>query len=225
MDGGQGIKESGMSDNELALREEIITTCLRMNALGINQGTSGNVSVRWRQGLLVTPSGTPYERLEPEDIVYLDQHGNHAQHQTPSSEWRFHRDIYRHRAEVAAVVHTHSMYATAIAIKGLDIPALHYMIAAAGGPTIRCAPYATFGTQALSDNALAALEDRKACLLGNHGVIATGTTLYQALWLAREVETLAQQYWLTLQLGGANILSDEEVARVVEKFKSYGVRS
>jgi L-fuculose-phosphate aldolase len=213
------------SENELILRREIITTCLRMETLGINQGTSGNISARCEQGLLITPSAIPYEELRPEDIVYLDRHGNPTQHQTPSSEWRFHRDIYRTRGEDAAVVHTHSMYATAIAIKGMDIPALHYMIAAAGGPTIRCAPYATYGTQALSDNALTALEDRKACLLGNHGVIATGSTLYKALWLAREVETLAQQYWLTLQLGGANLLSDEEIARVMEKFKGYGPNS
>jgi L-fuculose-phosphate aldolase len=214
-----------MSDDELARREEIITTCLRMNALGINQGTSGNVSARWRTGLLITPSGIPYERLKPVEIVYMDQHGNHAQDQIPSSEWRFHRDIYRNRADLAAIVHTHSMYATAIAIKGLDIPAVHYMIAAAGGPTIRCAPYATYGTQALSDHALMALDGRKACLLGNHGVIATGATLCQALWLAKEVEVLAQQYVLTLQIGGPNLLADEEIARVVEKFKSYGANS
>lgn len=209
---------------ELAIRQEIIASCLRMGELGINQGTSGNISVRWKKGFLITPSGTPYDQLEPEDIVFMDLEGNHDKDKKPSSEWRFHLDIQKHREDVQAIVHTHSMYATSVAIKGLDIPAVHYMIAAAGGPSIRCAPYATFGTQALSDNALEALSGRSACLLANHGVIATGTTLYKALWLANEVEVLARQYFLTMQMGGGNILSDEEIATVVEKFKGYGAR-
>lgn len=213
-----------MDQKEFALRQDIINTCLRMNQIGINQGTSGNVSSRWQDRVLITPSGVPYEQLEPDDIVLMDLDGNHAPEQKPSSEWRFHLAILRDRAEVNAVVHTHSMYATSLAIRGMDIPAVHYMIAAAGGPTIRCAPYATFGTPELSRNALAALEGRKACLLGNHGVIATGDNLYKALWLAKEVEVLAQQYVLSLQLGGPSLLSDEEIARVVEKFKSYGAR-
>ncbi len=214
-----------MGKKEMALRKKIIATCLKMNAIGINQGTSGNVSARWKGGLLITPSGVPYEQITPKDIVFMDLEGNYDKHQVPSSEWRFHLDIYCHREEVGGIVHTHSMYATAIAIKGLDIPAIHYMIAAIGGPSIRCAPYATYGTQALSDNALRALAGRSACLLGNHGVIATGPSVCNALWLANEVEVLAQQYFLTLQLGGPNLLSDEEIGRVVEKFKTYGVRS
>ena len=213
-----------MGKQEVGLREEIIATCLTMNAIGINQGTSGNVSVRWKDGLLITPSGVPFEQLKPDGIVYMGLDGQFAKDKIPSSEWRFHLDIYRHREDVGAVVHTHSMYATAIAIKGLEIPAVHYMIAAAGGPNIRCAPYATYGTQALSDNALKALEDRTACLLANHGVIATGPNLYKALWLAKEVETLAQQYCLSLQLGGPQLLSDAEIARVAERFKTYGAR-
>ncbi len=213
-----------MGKKELVLREEIIATCLRMGEIGINQGTSGNVSARWKKGFLITPSGTPYEQLDPEDIVFMDLDGNHDEDKKPSSEWRFHLDIHRRRDDVQAIVHTHSMYATAIAIKGVDIPAVHYMIAAAGGPTIRCAPYATFGTQELSDNALQALEGRAACLLANHGVIATGPSLYKALWLAKEVEVLAQQYFLTMQMGGGNLLSDEEISHVVEKFKGYGAR-
>ena len=213
-----------MDKQELALRQELIDTCLRMNALGINQGTSGNVSARWGEGILITPSGVPYEQLEPIDIVPMDFNGHYPADQKPSSEWRFHLAIVRDRPDVNAVVHTHSTYASVLAIKGMDIPAVHYMIAAAGGPTIRCAPYATFGTEELSNHALAALEGRSACLLGNHGVIATGANLYKALWLANEVEVLARQYVLSLQIGGPNLLSDDEIERVVEKFKSYGAR-
>jgi L-fuculose-phosphate aldolase len=182
------------------------------------------VSVRWKKGLLITPSGIPYEQLKRGDMVYMGLDGKFPKDRMPSSEWRIHRDIYRHRENVGAVVHTHSLYATAIAIKGLEIPAVHYMIAAAGGPSIRCAAYATYGTEALSDNALEALEGRTACLLANHGVIATGPNLYKALWLAKEVETLAQQYFLTLQMGGPNLLSAEEITRVMERFKTYGAR-
>lgn len=209
---------------EQSLREEIIATGLRMSELGINQGTSGNVSARFRSGMLITPSGIPYEHLEPADIVYMDKDAKHDKKQKPSSEWRFHYDILKARRDVKAVVHTHSVYATAIAIKGLDIPAIHYMVAAAGGNTIRCAPYATFGTQTLSDNALTALKGRTACLLANHGVIATGASLYKALWLAQEVEVLAQQFFLTMQLGGGVLLSDQEIATVLKKFKMYGAR-
>lgn len=214
-----------MVSKELALRQEIIAACLRMNELGINQGSSGNISARWRDGILITPSGVPYERLAADELVFMGLDGRHDQGQKPSSEWRFHLAIQKNRSEVNAVVHTHSMYATAVAITGLDIPAVHYMIAAAGGPSIRCAPYATFGSEALSEHALQALEGRAACLLANHGVIATGPDLYRALWLANEVEVLAQQYFLVTQLGGARLLSDEEIARVAEKFKSYGAPS
>jgi L-fuculose-phosphate aldolase len=142
----------------------------------------------------------------------------------PSSEWRFHLDIMRARPEVGAVVHTHSTYATTLAICGKEIPAIHYMIAAAGGPSIRIAPYATYGTKELSENALAALEGRTCCLLANHGMIATGANLKRALWLAVELETIARQYFLSLQIGGAQTLSDDEIGHVVEKFKSYGPR-
>lgn len=210
--------------SELQLRQEIIHTCLQMNALGINQGTSGNVSARWQEGLLITPSGVPYEQLNPEDIVFMDKDGWADSEQNPSSEWRFHWAILTKRQDIHAVVHTHSLYATALAIKGLEIPAVHYMIAAAGGANIRCAPYATFGTEQLSVNALAALQGRNACLLANHGVIAVGANLAKALWLAKEVEVLAQQYVLSLQLGEPNILPDDEIARVVEKFKHYGLQ-
>lgn len=211
-----------MTDAERALRGEIVRTCLAMEAKGINQGTSGNVSARWGDGLLVTPSGLPYETMAPEDIIYLDMDGTpHGPH-NPSSEWRFHRDIMRERNDVNAICHAHPVYCTGLSILNKDVPAVHYMIAAAGGPTIRCAPYATYGTDELSQNALRALEGRLACLLSNHGLIACGPSLSRALWLAGEVEVLCRQYVVALQAGTPVVLSDEEIAHVVEKFKGYG---
>lgn len=206
------------------LRREIIETCLRMNALGINQGTSGNVSARVQGGLLITPTGLPYEETAPADIVLLRDDGSYEAELAPSSEWRFHRDIMRTRPDVGAIVHAHPTFATVLAIMGRDIPALHYMVAAAGGSSIRCAPYATFGTAELSENALAALDGRSACLLAHHGMIATGPDLKKALWLAVEVETLARQYVYTLQLGGPPILPDDEIERVRQKMTGYGPR-
>jgi L-fuculose-phosphate aldolase len=211
-----------MTREESARRSHIIATSLEMNALGINQGTSGNVSARWGSGLLITPSGIPYDELKPADIVYLDAtgkpHGRHA----PSSEWHFHQDIMAARPDIEAIVHTHSIHATAIAICNKHLPAVHYMIAAAGGATIRCAPYATYGTQALSNHAIKALKGRSACLLANHGVIATGPNLDKALWLANEVEVLAQQYILAQQIGRPHVLPAAEIKTVVEKFNTYG---
>ncbi|MCS6781278.1 MAG: class II aldolase/adducin family protein [Geminicoccaceae bacterium] len=211
------------------LRGAIVEACRWLVAAGLVQGTSGNVSMRWKKRMLITPSGVPYERMTPEDVVEVPLEGDGSVFEArggnvPSSEWRFHFDILRARPEVGAVVHTHSPYATAFAICRKELVAAHYMIAAAGGPTIRVADYATFGTQALSDAALAALEGRAACLLANHGVIATGPTLERALWLAQEVEVLARQYAIALQLGHPVILEEEEILRVVEKFKGYGPR-
>ena len=211
-----------MPSAERTLRQAIVRACQEMNASGVNQGTSGNISARWRDGVLITPSGIPYAALKPSHIVRLAMDGKLTGRHAPSSEWRFHRDILARRAEVGAVVHTHSPAATALAICGREIPAVHYMIAAAGGPTIRCAAYATYGTQKLSDNALKALKGRTACLLANHGVIATGPTVEKALWLASEVETLARQYVLALKVGKPRILSNAEIARVVSKFETYG---
>ena len=205
-----------------ALRSAIIATALGMNAAGINRGKSGNVSARIDGGFLITPSGLPYADTTPEDIVAVDQHGVASGTRKPSSEWRFHRDIYRTRAEAAAIVHTHSPFATSLACLGRGIPAFHYMIAMAGGNDVRCAPYATFGTQELSDAALAALEGRKACLLAHHGMIAIGETLGKALALAVEVETLAEMYWRALQIREPDVLSDEEMRTVVAKFADYG---
>ena len=206
---------------ELQLRKQIIATALQMNALGINRGKSGNVSARWKNGFLVTPSALPYEETKPADIVFIDEKARATGKRAPSSEWRFHFDIYRKKGEAHAVVHTHSSFATTLACLGLNVPAFHYMVAVAGGNDIRCAPYATFGTQALSDHAVKALEGRRACLLANHGMIATGGSLKNALALAVEVEALCEQYWRALQLGKPNLLADEEMAVVVEKFRTY----
>lgn len=214
-----------MESREKFLRQDIIDTCLRMNREGLNQGTSGNVSARWQDGLLITPSGIPYERLRPEDIVALDAHGQVLENtQRPSSEWRFHLAILKDRPEVGAVVHTHSIHATALAMRGMEIPAAHYMVAAAGGSSIGCAPYATFGTEELSQHAVATLRGRKACLLENHGQIAIGENLERALWLATEVETLAHQYILSLLIGGPILLSEQEMQRVSTKFQHYGLQ-
>lgn len=205
-------------------RAAIVTAMRQLIALGLSQGTSGNVSVRRGDGFLVTPSGIPAERLSPADIVPMTMDGRADHPLTPSSEWRFHRDILATRPEVGAVVHAHPPHATALAICGREVPAVHYMIAAAGGPTIRCAPYAPYGTEALSRAALAALADRSACLLANHGMIAVGPDLDRALWLAVEVEALCRQYGLALQVGTPVVLADDEIRRTVERFKSYGPR-
>ena len=208
--------------SELPLRKQVITTAQQMNALGINRGKSGNVSARWKNGFLVTPSGLPYEETKPAEMVFIGSDGAASGKRAPSSEWRFHFDIYRTRSDTAAVVHTHASFATTLACLGMDVPAFHYMIAMAGGNSIRCAPYATFGTQTLSGHALKALENRKACLLANHGMIAIGTHLKGALALAVEVEALCEQYWRALQVGNPVILSDAEMDVVLEKFKTYG---
>lgn len=193
-----------------------------MNTVGINRGTSGNVSARWKSGFLITPSGRRYEDTRPVDIVWVDAKGAARGKWAPSSEWRFHHDIYRDRADVHAVVHTHSSFATTLACLGKNVPAFHYMVAVAGGNDIRCAPYATFGTQQLSDHALRALKGRKACLLANHGMIATGSDLDKALALAVEVEALCEQYWRALQVGRPKILSVREMRKVLQKFSTYG---
>lgn len=227
-----------MSDNgpvgEAAERAALIDCALQMNALGINHGKSGNVSRRCdrdgREGFLVTPSGLPYAQTRPPDLAWMpldarderDAHGPLA----PSSEWRFHRDIYRHRADAHAIVHTHATHATALAclprVQREGIPAFHYMVAAAGGADIRCGRYATFGTQALSDAALQALDARRACLLAHHGLIALGATLQAALALAVEVEALARMYAAALAVGEPALLPADEMARVLERFRTYG---
>lgn len=207
--------------SEEALRAELIASARRMNTLGLNRGTSGNVSVRHADGFLITPSALPYDETEPEDIVGMRFDGSHAGRRRPSSEWRFHRDILAAREEIGVVLHAHAPFATALACIGADVPAFHYMVALAGGDSIRCAPYATFGTQALSDFALAALVERKACLLANHGLIVLGETLKATLALAVEVEGLCEQYWRAKQVGTPRLLDCNEMQTVLSKFKDY----
>jgi L-fuculose-phosphate aldolase len=205
------------------LRTMLIAACRELTRLGLTYGTSGNVSVRCdARRFFVSPSGMDYGVLQANDVPLMDLDGRWFGHRRPSSEWRFHRDIYQSRHDVGAIVHTHSAQATALACTGRGIPAFHYMVAVAGGRDIRCAPYYAFGTQELSEAALAALKDRKACLLANHGVIATGADLATAISLAGEVENLAQQYCAALSLGKVSILDDAEMCRVVEKFRTYG---
>src|ERR1700678_3755665 len=212
-----------MSSTDLAVKcQSIIDACLRMNQLGINQGTSGNISLRHGAGMLITPTAVPYEAMTPEQIVLMDFDGGFAPGQKPSSEWRFHLDILKARPEVNAVVHAHPPFATTLAIMKRDIPPIHYMIAVAGGDSIRCAPYATYGTAELSQHAVAALEDRLACLLAHHGMIAIGPSLAKAMWLAVEVETLARQYHGWLQLGTPPLLSKAEIENGRSRMAGYG---
>jgi L-fuculose-phosphate aldolase len=217
-----------MTREERQLRQAIIQKCRWMNASGLNQGTSGNISIRYKDRMLITPSATPYEAMTPEMIASMPLEGEYGAWEgplRPSTEWRFHLDIMRARPEVGSVVHTHSTYATVLAIARKPIPACHYMIAAFGGTDVRCAPYATFGTKELSDHALAALEGRSACLLANHGMIAVGPDLDKAMWRAVELETLARQYYLALALGSPHILSAEQIAETAKGFSTYGLQS
>ncbi len=209
--------------DELSVRQEIIAAARKLNDTGLSLQNSGNVSARWREGMLITPSGVPYHQLEVDDVIETAFDGSfaHAKYR-PSSEWHFHAAVLSARGDVSAVVHTHSAYATALACTGRDIPAFHYMVAVAGGSTIRCAPYATFGTEELAAHAVAALDDRRACLLANHGQIAVGKSLQAALDLAAQVEELARHYMLSLQIGDVQYLGEDEMRRVLEKFKTYG---
>ena len=204
------------------LRQELIETALAMNASGINQGTSGNLSLRTGDGMMITPSGIRYSSLEPEDIVQVAMDGACAGHRAPSSEWRIHRDIYREREDARAIVHAHPEASVTLAALRRPIPAFHYMVAVAGGKDIRCADYATFGTQDLSHHVLAALNGRKACLMANHGLICLERNLTRALDLAIEVEHLASAYRQCLALGDPVILDDAEMERVLKKFSNYG---
>lgn len=207
--------------SERAARDAVVAAARRMSALGLNTGKSGNVSVRAGEGFLITPSGKTYDLLSADDLVRVGLDGKHEGGK-PSSEWRLHRDIYARRMEAQAIVHTHSPYATTLACLRRRIPAFHYEVAFAGGDDIRCAPYATFGTQELSDFALAALEGRKACLLANHGAVAFGVSLDDAAGLMEKVEALSRLYWQALQVAEPPRLDTEEMARVLEKFRDYG---
>lgn len=206
------------------LRNYMIDICRRMNSSGINQGTSGNLSVRTGSGFLITPTSLRYELMEPDDIVEMDFDGGYDGKRLPSSEWRFHRDILRARPDRNVVLHCHSSFATSVAVQRREIPAFHYMVGITGGTVIRCAKYAAYGTQELSDYALEALGSQDACLLAHHGQISIGRDLERAFRIAIEVETLARFYIQALVIGEPPLLSDEEMAQVLEQMRrmSYG---
>ena len=210
------------NSDEAWLRQEIIDTALAMSREGLSPGTSGNVSARWRDGMLITPTGMAYNDLIPADIAFVDASGQPSGTRKPSSEWRFHLAAYEARADAGAIVHVHSRFATALACARKSIPAFHYMVAVVGGNDIPLADYATFGTPELARKVAKTLKGRKACLMANHGQIACDASLGKALGLAREVETLAAQYVAALQAGEPHILGDAEMAEVLERFAGYG---
>ncbi len=213
-----------MQDSEeLALRRAVIETARELNSRGINVNKSGNISARFRDGFLITPTGIPYETLLPEDIVFIDfESGGFQGRRLPSSEWEMHAEVYRARPDAGAVAHCHSAYATALACQNMPIPAFHYMVAAAGGDSIDVVPYETFGTHALAVRAAESLRKKNACLLEHHGSLALGKTLAKAIQLLAEVENLARQYCIVRSLGEPRLIPADEMARVVQKFKTYG---
>ncbi len=214
---------------EITIRKSIIAHCRQMNASGLNQGTSGNISVRFGNVMLITPSAIPYDDMEPEMIAAMPIDGDYGAFDgpcKPSSEWRFHLDILKARPETRAVVHTHSAFCTILAIARRSIPACHYMVAAFGGDDVRLADYARYGTEALSVHILKALkQDRHACLIANHGMLALGDSLDKAMWRAVELETLAKQYYHALLIGGPVLLSQEQINETLAGFSSYGLQS
>ncbi|MDA8256873.1 MAG: class II aldolase/adducin family protein [Betaproteobacteria bacterium] len=211
-----------MSAASIGLAEKVLATARAMNASGINRGSAGNVSARCDGGFVITPTGMAYDVCVAGDMVKVGADGAVSGRRKPSSEWRFHRDIYAARPEAGAVVHTHSPFATALACQQQGVPAFHYMVARFGGGDVRCAGYATFGSQELSDAIIVALEDRCACLMAHHGMVVFGRDCDQALALAVELETLCEQYWRVLQLGAPQLLAADEMQRVLAKFASYG---
>lgn len=212
--------------DELAARSALIEACQAMNALGINQGTSGNVSLRLGEAMLISPSAIPYEQMRPEQVAKMKVKGNgeHEGPLKPSTEWPLHQHILRARPDINAVVHSHPTFATTLAIARRPIPACHYMIAAFGGSDVRCAGYATFGTKELAIEALKALDGRDACLLANHGIVVCGPTLAKAMWLAVELETIARQYYHSLLIGGPHLLTDEQIDQTAHKLAGYGLQ-
>ena len=211
--------------NNFKERKEVIKYSIKLNTTNLSPLRSGNISVRSDedgiQGFLITPSGKKYNSLKEDDIVFVSNDGNHDTNLKPSSEWRFHKDIYLKKLNAKAIVHAHSPHAAAVSAHGKDIPAFHYMIALAGGDSIKCAKYATFGTQELSNNIIDALENRKACLMSNHGQVAFGENLESAFELAEELENICHQYINTIKLGDPKILSSSEMDVILEKVKNY----
>ncbi len=220
-------KKAGLKKAERAAREAIVAACRAMNARDFNQGAAGNISARHGEAMLITPSGVDYDELTPEMIIAMDLAAEAPVRDgktglKASSEWRFHRDIFRARPDVEAVVHAHAPYATVLSMLRKPIPASHYMIAAFGAERIECTDYAPFGTPELSELAVAGLGPRQGVLLGSHGMIAVGPDLKRALWLAGELETLARLHYLASLAGGPVILPNAEVLSLVEKFSAYG---
>ncbi|MEO0362310.1 MAG: class II aldolase/adducin family protein [Pseudomonadota bacterium] len=216
-----------MKKAELELRTEIVENCRRMNALGINQGTSGNISARFEDRMLISPSATPYEDMMPQMVASVgleDVSGAYDGPLKPSTEWRFHQKLLRGRPEAEVVIHAHSTYCTTLAVARKSIPSCHYMIAAFGGTDVRCAGYARYGTEELSVLALEAMEGRMACLLANHGMIVLGETMAKGMWRAVELETIAKQYYLSLAIGGPVLLTEGEIEDTIKGFSSYGVQ-
>ena len=205
-----------------SLRSEVIKYAKMLNSRKLSALRSGNISARFQDGFLITPSGAKYSSLKNKDIVFVSLKGKFDEKKgIPSSEWRFHQDIYLNKKEAKAIVHAHSNCATAISTHGKGIPAFHYMVAMAGGNDIKCAKYATYGTRELSKNIIKALKQRKACLIGNHGQIAFSENLSKAFELAEEVENLSNQYIKALKIGKPKILSSKEMNKVLSKAKNY----
>lgn len=222
----KAVKTRPVKLDEADARRGVIETALTMSRTGLSPGRSGNVSCRWGDGMLITPTGLAYESLKPRDIVFVDHDGSvPGKQRKPSSEWHFHLAAYNARLDMRALVHTHSLHAVVLACAGKSIPAFHYMVAVAGGSTIPLVPYATFGTDALARHVAAGLKEHRACLMAHHGVIAMGETLPSALELAQEVEVLAEQYYKVLTLGAPKLLPEAEMQTVLEKFKSYGQKA
>lgn len=217
-----------MTEAEQTLRADIVARCRELNSSGINQGTSGNISARFGDRMLISPSAIPYDDLEPEMIASValdDESGAWDGPLKPSTEWRFHQRLLRDRKDAAAVVHAHPSYCTTLAVARREIPACHYMIAAFGGNSVRCAGFATFGTAALADLTIEAMKDRTACLLANHGMVAIGESLAKAMWRAVELEAIAKQYYLSLAIGGPVLLSDHELKETRLGFAGYGIKA
>jgi L-fuculose-phosphate aldolase len=208
----------------IVLRHQLINTGIAMNECGLNEGAAGNLSLRYEKGMLITPSGMDYTGLQPDDIVWMDFDGGAEGRRKPSSEWQFHAAVYRQYPGAMAILHAHPVNCTALACLDSGIPSFHYMVARAGGRDIRCAAYATFGSRELSENVVEALEGRKACLMSHHGLTCYEEDLDKVLALAVEVEHLARIYCRVLAIGEASLIDDEEMDRVLEKFKTYGVQ-
>ncbi|EDZ45946.1 L-fuculose phosphate aldolase [Rhodobacterales bacterium Y4I] len=209
-----------------SLRQAVIAACLEMNSAGINQGTSGNISVRAGDHMLITPSGVPYDQMAPEMLVKMPLDGSEAPagQLKPSTEWPFHLAILQAKPAVNAVVHAHPVYCSALAMNRQAIPACHYMVAAFGGSDVPVADYALFGSRQLSENITRSLQARSACLMANHGAVTTGESLPRALWRMVELETLAKGYAASVTMGKPHILSEDEMAEVIAAFADYGLK-